>query len=301
MNAMNGVDVIYWINLDRSHDRRDRMNKVFEDPVFNGIEIIRFSAIDCSVENLDTYILNKDRPQTKVEYCCLLSHMECIRMFSNQSQHKNALIMEDDVTLDYKKYWKSSVSDVMNNAPIGWECLMLSYMSNRVPSELYAYNTDNHWSCLSYVVPLNSAKKIINDCYDTSNKKYLFDKSISHEADKYIFLKLITYVYRYPFFIYGYDENSTLQHQGAIKFHNSSRKRIDEMYSNVGESSYRGDEEVSFYSRINPYIFSLLLSLISIFCLVVYIVINDSPVTVGKMNLSTLVKCMKCGPSGRRN
>lgn len=298
---MNGIDVIYWINLDRSLDRRDRMNKVFEDPVFNGIEIIRFSAIDCSVENLDTYILNKDRPQTKVEYCCLLSHMECIRMFSNQSQHKHALIMEDDVTLDYKKYWKSSVSDVMKNAPIGWECLMLAYMSNRVPSDLYAYNTDNHWSCLSYVVPLHSAKKIINDCYDPIKKKYLFDKSISHEADKYIFLKLITYVYRYPFFIYGYDENSTLQHQGAIKFHNISRKRIDDMYSNLGETSYRGDEVRSFYSRINPYIFSLFLSLIAIFIIVVYIVIHDSPVSVGKMNLTTLVKCMKCGPSGRRN
>lgn len=289
---MDGIDVIYWINLDRSQDRRQRMNQVFQDPIFNGVEIIRFSAIDCAIEDLDKYISNTDRPQTKVEYCCLLSHMECIRLFSQQSKHKNAIIMEDDVTLDYKEHWKNNIAEVMKQAPLGWECLMLAYMSNNIPNDLYTYNQDNHWSCLSYVVPLNSAKKIIDDCYDWTSGKYMFDPYISHEADKYIFLKLVTYVYRYPYFIYGYDETSTLDHQGAVRFHNSSRKRIDEFYES--SKSYRGDAVRNWYDRLNKTIALLLMCLIILFCVIIYAVVVSTPVTIGKMNVSQLVKCVQC-------
>lgn len=289
---MNGIDVIYWINLDRSQDRRQRMTQLFQDPAFNNVEIIRFSAIDNSVTNLETYIENKETPQTKVEYCCLLSHMECLRLFSQQSKHKTAMIMEDDATLDYKQYWKSSVSEVMKNAPIGWQCLMLSYMSNNIPSELYTYNRDDHWSCLSYIVPLNSAKKIIDDCYSSYSGKYTFDPSISHEADKYIFLKLITYVYRYPYFIYGYDETSTLDHHSAIRFHNSSRKRIDMFYEN--SSDYRGEEVKPFHKKINRFIALLLFLLVLLFIAVIYIINYDLPVKSARVGVSYLFKCSKC-------
>jgi hypothetical protein len=43
---LEGIDVIYWINLDRSPDRRKRMKKMFKDPAFKGKKIIRISAVD---------------------------------------------------------------------------------------------------------------------------------------------------------------------------------------------------------------------------------------------------------------
>ena len=29
--AINGIDITYWINLDRSTDRKQNMEKIFED------------------------------------------------------------------------------------------------------------------------------------------------------------------------------------------------------------------------------------------------------------------------------
>ena len=34
---MDGIDIIYWINLDRSPERRESMEKMFEDEVFSEI------------------------------------------------------------------------------------------------------------------------------------------------------------------------------------------------------------------------------------------------------------------------
>jgi len=31
---LDGIDVIYWINLDRATDRKIKMEKLFQDPMF---------------------------------------------------------------------------------------------------------------------------------------------------------------------------------------------------------------------------------------------------------------------------
>jgi hypothetical protein len=42
---LNGIDIVYWINLDKSNDRRDNMTKIFEDDSFKDIKNERFPAI----------------------------------------------------------------------------------------------------------------------------------------------------------------------------------------------------------------------------------------------------------------
>ena len=68
----------------------------------------------------------------------------------------------------------------------------------------------------------------MNDIY--IDNKYKLEQNINNEADQYIFQKIKTYVYKYPLFIYKYGESSTL-HQGAISRHDSSKKRIENMYA----------------------------------------------------------------------
>ena len=57
---LDGVDIAYWINLDRSNDRRDNMNAMFQDDVFKHIKNERFPAIDYKENNvMDWFNLNK--------------------------------------------------------------------------------------------------------------------------------------------------------------------------------------------------------------------------------------------------
>jgi GR25 family glycosyltransferase involved in LPS biosynthesis len=224
-NYLDGVDVIYWINLDRSTDRRQRMEAMFQDPVFAGIPIIRIKAVDGKASNIDT-ILNANfegmQPDkfTKVEYACTLSHLNTIKIFS-ESKYKTALIMEDDMTLELKPYWKKSVKQILNNAPSDWEIIQLCYIVfNTKPKNLYTKNTGNYYSNGAYIINQNGAKKMLN-----YSNKHILNQLIKHTADDYLINSLITYIYKYPMFIYGYNEQSTI-HQDHINGHDLSKKNI---------------------------------------------------------------------------
>jgi len=216
---LDGVDVIYWINLDRSHDRRQRMEQMFKDPVFKGKKIVRVSAVDGKAPNIDQ-VLNANfegmQPDkfTKVEYACTLSHMNTIKQFS-ESTYDTALIMEDDMTLEFKPYWKKSVKQIMENAPSEWDIIQLCYItSNTIPNKIYTKNPGNIYSTGAYLI----------------NKKYkpppkVLNPNTKHSADDYLFTLSNTYVYKYPMFIYGDSETSTI-HPDHFAMHNKSKCNI---------------------------------------------------------------------------
>lgn len=289
--SINGVDVIYWINLDRSTERKTNMEKLFMDDSFDNIEKIRFSAIDGkNPNNIDKLINVEKKSISDLEYGCLLSHLEVIKEFLN-SNYDICLIMEDDNTLDFKKYWKQDLKNVIDNAPLDWEAIMLSYISNGIPPYEYTYNKNEYWSTLSYVINKKGASNLIDNMY--YNGKYKIDAKINNEADQYIFQKIKTYVYRYPYFIYKYGETSTL-HQDAITRHNISRKRIEEMYNNEsnfieGFSNYIPN----IWSYVNLYamFFILIFSIILYYFFTVYNKLNKK--TYG--TIRSLFTCKKRG------
>jgi GR25 family glycosyltransferase involved in LPS biosynthesis len=215
---LDGVDVIYWINLDRSPDRRQRMEKMFEDQVFKGKKIIRISAVDGKAQNIDD-IINKrfERSSTSaitnIEYACTLSHIKAVEQFSN-SNYKTALIMEDDMTLEFKPYWKKSVKQIMDAAPGDWEIIQLCYIiSNTTPRKLYTKNTGNLFSTGAYVINKNNIN--IPQKINTETAA----------ADTYLYSIFNTYTYKYPMFIYKNNESSTI-HQEHINHHDTSKQKI---------------------------------------------------------------------------
>lgn len=223
---LEGIDVVYWINLDRSIDRKERMLKMFNDPVFETTTIQRFSAIDGKREDINSMIYNKKKKLTKPEYGCLLSHLEIINEFS-KTDYDIALIMEDDITLDFKKYWKKSIKQVISEAPKDWEIIMLCYHSDKLPVNLYTLNENNYWSTGAYLINNEAAKKLTYQTYISGI--YHLDDNIKQAADDYLFIKLKTYVYKYPYFIYGYSENTTIP-TSNVRYHNFSRKQVEYMY-----------------------------------------------------------------------
>jgi GR25 family glycosyltransferase involved in LPS biosynthesis len=220
---LDGIDVIYWINLDRSVDRRQRMEKMFEDPVFAQKKIIRISAVDGKAHDIDQ-ILNTNfegmQPDkfTKVEYACLLSHLNAIKQFS-ESNNKTALIMEDDMTLEYKPYWKKSVQQIIDNAPNDWELIQLCININSPLKQIYTKNSNGHVSCNgAYVINKNGSLKL-------NENKYKLGDTL-HVADVYIFNKISTYAYKYPMFTYKFNQTSTI-HQEHLEQHDRNKKIID--------------------------------------------------------------------------
>ena len=233
---MDGIDIIYWINLDRSTDRRKQMEAIFRDPVFQTTQIERISAVDGRNSNTVYPKLNfMYKQKNDYEYACMLSHLETIRRFS-RTNHEVALIMEDDITLEFKPYWRKTVREIIENAPSDWEVIQLCYIingnrTNPNQFELYQRNIRNNCvSAAAYLINNKTAKKIINDIY--VDGKYNLEHYIIHHADCYIFSKTITYTYKYPYFIYK-SNNDSLLHPEDLNHHELSKLKVIEMYKNL--------------------------------------------------------------------
>jgi GR25 family glycosyltransferase involved in LPS biosynthesis len=241
-NYLDGVDIIYWINLDRSKDRRDNIKKMLKDKVFDGIAQQRISAYDGKMDPksvFDKFVINKKKTESNTEYACLLSHLESIRTF-NESAHDVALIFEDDCTLEFKKHWKKSVKEIMDNAPPDWEIIMLSYIYNlehkylffdwKTSDKEYDINTNNYYSSIAYLINKKGSNKLMQ-IYN-NNKYVLNTNSPSIAADIYIYQTLNTYVYKYPMFIYKTD-NDSLIHEDHLSIHIKSKNKIIENYKKM--------------------------------------------------------------------
>ena len=232
---LSGIDVIYWVNLDRSKDRYNSMIDLFKDDVFKHIPRQRISAVDGKLNPKNMYdkLVIKEKLVAKdTIYGCLLSHLEAIKKF-NDSNYNVALIMEDDANLEFKKYWKKTVKEIINNAPADWEIIMLSYTLG--PGHVFHdwdnvcdYTDNLTSSTLSYIINKKGSSKIINSTY--KNNKYVLDPKIrSHDADGYIYLIAKTYAYKYPMFTYKSDNDSTISedHVDAVL---ASKLAIVEQY-----------------------------------------------------------------------
>ena len=229
---INGVDIIYWINLDRSPERRIEMEKIFKEPEFKNIKNHRFSAIDGKNVDVFEYIESdhKEKPKmSNTEYACLISHLETVRTFS-ESGHKVALIMEDDMTLDLKPYWRKSIQEIMDEAPEDWEVLQLCYISVNGVEILY---DGYHPSTGAYLINQKGARKLL-ELREKERKIYQINKHTTApylHADFFIYSYLKTYCYKYPMFVYK-DNNDSLIHPDHLKEHEKSRQIIIDMYQN---------------------------------------------------------------------
>ncbi len=104
---------IYYINLDRSPDRRENMESQLRE--FN-LKATRIKAIDGKNNQgniqqgiMDGVHYQNDFPKmTFGEIACTLSHLKAINQ-AYQDKHKYAIIMEDDVSFEFIPFWPTHI------------------------------------------------------------------------------------------------------------------------------------------------------------------------------------------------
>jgi hypothetical protein len=223
-DLINNIDIIFWINLDRSLDRKENMLNLLKN--FN-IPNYRISAVDGElVKDVDTKyfnnissISNNNRKNifSNKEFATLLSHLNAIDMYRNFNnlEYNIALICEDDLALDFINYWKKSISDIVNNAPKDWDIIMLGYFSLKINYKEEYPKWNGEWSAISYLINHNAAEKL---CELKIDKKWVYNDCDSMVADSFIFSKLNTYLYKYPYMTFPNNNYSTI-HEDHINYH----------------------------------------------------------------------------------
>jgi glycosyl transferase family 25 len=158
---------IYYINLDRSAKRRDRIENALER---YGLLAERISAVDGSqltdAELLSHYDLNKNSseyfaPLNKSEIACFLSHRKVLRQFVEGGSSDFALVLEDDAEFvcDPRALLASLVQSLAGKtSPI----VVKLYSVRPISTEVLAELSDGFSLTYSKLPPLVTVAQIFN-------------------------------------------------------------------------------------------------------------------------------------------
>lgn len=209
-NVFNCGDVcVYWINLNRSIERRNHMYFLFATYFINNKRIEAYDGKEIDTyNNLDFEVTNKNI--NNYEYCCTFSHLKSIKTAYDNGD-KMAIISEDDLCLDYYKKWKHNITEIINIAPEDWEIIKLHCNYEKHINKLIKrhntfseHRTPFFWkwenrssSALLYIINRNGMKKIIEKFL--INNKWKLTDAIASKAEYTLYNKANTYDYMLPF------------------------------------------------------------------------------------------------------
>lgn len=221
---IDNIDHIYWINLESSAKRKEKMEFIFKNINIPNTRINAINGINGELDIKNKYFQENENTtypnNTNIEYAVILSHLNAIeeinkKCIENENKYNNvSLICEDDLSLEFIPYWTKNLDYIINNAPEDWEIIMLGYFTLNINFESNYRKWDNDWSALSYLINHKSLHKLNEIKKD--NKYKTFNDVMA--ADNYLFRIFNTYVYKYPYFTFPKNNESTI-HKDHLLYH----------------------------------------------------------------------------------
>jgi len=239
-HPLEGLPRIYYINLDRSTDRRAYMETLFSDPIFAGIEVERVEGMDGKAEPMENYLdfygCQKHPRMMNTEFACTVSHFRAIHQFA-MTDDPVALIVEDDLSVEFVPFWKVSLGELIAAAPADWEILQLSYILfshyHATPYDRWEMQK-NYCGTAAYLITNDAAKRLTTYLCRFSSPampKYCIGHEFPyyHQADRFLYCFFHTYSVCPPPFT-PKDDNDSLIHQEHLDHHVTSKEKTKKMY-----------------------------------------------------------------------
>jgi len=245
---MDGLTHVYYINLDRSSERRGAMQSLFRDPYFEGVHVERVAGCDGRSDSLDTVLrfvapCARNPRISDIEYACTVSHFRAIQQVASivdtddLDDDAYALIVEDDLSLEFVPYWTQTIQERVAGAPSDWEVLQLSYIP--VMDAIDASIKYNVWQPLqymcgaaAYLIRRTAARRLMRQ---VARPEGVFELSgpvladLPHQADWLLYSVLRTYTVNPPMFTYR-DINDSHIHPEHVVHQAESKEKTKRVY-----------------------------------------------------------------------
>ena len=210
----------FWINLDKAVTRRNNMLLTFKQN--NITDHYRVNAY-----------LAKSQFKGDKENACTRSHIQALFHFVFETNDEYALICEDDLTFELKKYWRTDVDDVVKNAPNDWGIIQLATIIQNIEDKFghrdlyFKWKDQKSSSCLAYVIKRGAAIELLQYYLNQNDVNKLstadsFSGGIYQKLD--IYTKYSSYTYKYPMFIYP--DNNDTQLDNGLDLHIASKRGV---------------------------------------------------------------------------
>jgi GR25 family glycosyltransferase involved in LPS biosynthesis len=215
---------IYYINLERSLNRREYMEEQFNK--FNITNYKRIEAIDGEkIKNIDSdtvdnniKFINNYKNLKKNEVGCVLSHIKAIKN-AYENNLEEVLILEDDCSLNLINFWDEDLKSLIKTVPYDWEIIQL-YTINciedfNIKNKFILYdNKKGCWSSAAYLINRKGMKNIL-DYVNIDRNTIVLGNKIKDKlyppygaADSFIYNLTKTYYITIPLF---YTTNDILE------------------------------------------------------------------------------------------
>lgn len=215
----------YWINMDRSVDRRRHMESQFFE---HSIDNYRISAETPDTIKARDYTIVRNEESipstTPEEIACILSHLKAIQQGYDDGD-AYFCVLEDDlscINIDFNKIL-NYITEVQNKNKEVIDILQLYTSSHPIVIQLYNEHflkrsgnsrviikrTESYPGAVYYLLSREAARKIL-DAYVLSANKYDLSYSSWTAADNIIYAPVNSYVITYPVAITDIAFGSTL-------------------------------------------------------------------------------------------
>lgn len=241
----------YWINLDRSSDRRKRMVAAFRQ---RAIRHARVPAVD---GRRSEYLAACDPtwprarlPHHRYELATCLSHLKALHTFYTGSTDKYCIVCEDDLSFEYEPRWPRSLHKVIADAPPNWEVLQLGLITRnaeewqRMVRENRPYQPRKgfYWSAIAYAITRPAVEKLLKayrvPLEPDSTFRAQLTGTLRHMQSERIVLRVgpTRWLAFPPPFTYPMN-NTSLIHTQHLKFHRESKRMVDAVYAANGPAT----------------------------------------------------------------
>ena len=246
---------VFYINLDRSTDKREKMENQLKLH-FNNFQ--RISGVDGSklhpniytnkINNNTSYNLKNfdgtiGRGNPSSVLGCLLSHIKTI-LLVDEKGYNNAVILEDDMDLQYYPKWNTTIETIINEAPDNWDIIKLfSLNQSKLKDDVNLFkkgikyrklpqdDIESEWSTGFYIINKRGVSKIMKDI---QNNEFKIDKNKYKHlvADYYLYKNKNVYEYTKPLVAPFKNNKSEIDENGLNIADEKCAKFLKNFYSN---------------------------------------------------------------------
>jgi GR25 family glycosyltransferase involved in LPS biosynthesis len=228
LNKLEGFGPIYVINMERSTDRKEYIEKHFEQ---YGISEYNFvNGIDGSKEDLNELINNLDKlTVSKNEISCGMSHLKAIGQWLETSDSEYAIIMEDDVSLETIDSWDFTWKDFFQAVDKKYDILQLAITNNFTTNNRLHLREFLDWCAAVYLIKRPYAEKLVNKY--KMGEKYTFSPNRFYSVPEGI-IYTGSICYSIPLFTYTNQFESALNQAHVDTIHANSRNQTLQYWQN---------------------------------------------------------------------
>lgn len=228
---LEGIPKVLWINLDRYDERRTYMEGQLN---YWGItDHHRISGVDGKEDDATSYLKGKvPSLMNHGELGCVLSHLNAIRYFVEETDLSEVVIMEDDVDLNTAKYWNFTWKDMRKRMPINFDACQFTII-NPISLVLRLHHRFiNDFSAACYLLTRHHAEKILR--LHQRGDQWKIDQNILPRPVSEDLILDSGKTYATPLFNYRLDLGSAIHTEHIDVFHKSSCTSLTDFWKTQG-------------------------------------------------------------------